>query len=109
MPRGELMRLLGGAWALVFPSLWEEPLPYVVVEAALAGVLPVASAVGGVPELLAGSPAEGFMGGPGDLAGRVEELAGMGPREVEELGRATRDVVSERLRGVEGGLAAVFS
>jgi glycosyltransferase involved in cell wall biosynthesis len=109
VPRGELMRLLGGAWALVFPSLWEEPLPYVVVEAALAGVLPVASPVGGVPELLAGSPAEGFMGGPGDLAGRVEELAGMGPREVEELGRATRDVVSERLRGVEGGLAAVFS
>jgi len=39
---------------VVFPSIWQEPLPYVVSEALLRGRLLVTSCVGGVPEIIGG-------------------------------------------------------
>jgi hypothetical protein len=40
-PRSVALRLVAGAWALLFPSCWEEPFGYAVYEALLMGV-PVA-------------------------------------------------------------------
>ena len=44
---------LAAAWASVVPSLWAEPLGLVAVEAAVRGVPVVASATGGLPEIVA--------------------------------------------------------
>ena len=43
---------LAAAWASVVPSLWAEPLGLVAVEAAVRGVPVVASAMGGLPEIV---------------------------------------------------------
>jgi len=61
IPREEFLRLHSRAWALLFPSINEEPLPYAVVEAAAVGTIPVAFRVGGVPEVVEGTPAENFL------------------------------------------------
>jgi glycosyltransferase involved in cell wall biosynthesis len=39
---------------VIVPSVWEEPLPYVVTEAMLGGKLLIASRIGGIPEQVAG-------------------------------------------------------
>ena len=73
----------------MFHSVIEEPLPYAVVEAALAGTVPIAARVGGVPEILRGTRAERFMfraGDAEDLVGKVEELVGLGVKDVMEIG-----------------------
>jgi glycosyltransferase involved in cell wall biosynthesis len=73
----ELLNLHREAWALIFPSLWEEPLPYSVVESMLAGTIPIASRVGAIPEIVKGTPAEEYMFTPGDageLLDRVKKL-----------------------------------
>lgn len=85
------------SWALLFPSILEEPLPYALAEAIAFRALPIASKVGGVPELLSGTPAENFMFRPRDhtaLASLVSLVARM---SVDEVHRISRDV-SERVR-----------
>jgi glycosyltransferase involved in cell wall biosynthesis len=61
MPHKEYLELLRRTWGLLFPSIVEEPLPYAVVESMLMGTIPVASRVGGVPEIVEGTPAEEYM------------------------------------------------
>jgi len=59
------------SWALLFPSIVEEPLPYAVLESLVFGTVPIASMVGGVVEIVEGTRAENFLITPG----RVEELS----------------------------------
>jgi glycosyltransferase involved in cell wall biosynthesis len=49
---GEVERQLRDAWALVVPSLWAEPLGLVAVEAVTRGVPVIASASGGLAEVV---------------------------------------------------------
>jgi glycosyltransferase involved in cell wall biosynthesis len=83
IPHKEYLELLRRSWGLLFPSIVEEPLPYAIVESMLTGTIPVASRVGGVPEIVKGTPAEEYMFTPGDareLLDRVEKLVSQ-PRE----------------------------
>ncbi|MEM3602082.1 MAG: glycosyltransferase, partial [Candidatus Bathyarchaeia archaeon] len=41
---------------VIFPSIWPEPLPYVVYEALLRGRLVIASSLGGIPEQVSNCP-----------------------------------------------------
>ncbi len=85
LPRNEYLKLHEHAWALLFPSITEEPLPYAVVEAMFIGTIPVASRIGGVPELLEGTVAESFMFKPNDIeeaADRIERLLTMSMESV---------------------------
>jgi len=66
IPYSDALKLHVQAWALLFPSIWEEPLPYAVVEALAAGTIPVAFAVGGVPEVVEGTAAKRFLCNPGE-------------------------------------------
>jgi glycosyltransferase involved in cell wall biosynthesis len=94
MPRGEYLKLHGRAWGLLFPSICEEPLPYAVVESALLGTVPVASRVGGVPEVVGGTPAEEYLFAPGnaeELAEKVEMLASQPRDYVLEVGAKLRE------------------
>ncbi|MGC9119244.1 MAG: glycosyltransferase family 4 protein [Thermoproteus sp.] len=108
IPRQALAGLYAEAWALLFPSVWEEPSPYAVLEAAASGVVPVASRVGGVPEILAGTPAERYMGPPGDVAAQVAEVAGLTPEEAYALGREVREAVRSRYGGAEADVLKAF-
>jgi glycosyltransferase involved in cell wall biosynthesis len=77
MPHKEYLELLRRAWGLLLPSIAEEPLPYAVVESMLTGTIPVASRVGGVPEIVKETPAEEYTFTPGDaeeFLDRVEKL-----------------------------------
>jgi glycosyltransferase involved in cell wall biosynthesis len=111
VPHGVVMRAHEDAWGLLFPSINEEPLPYAVVEAALAGTVPIAARVGGVPEILSGTGAERFMfraGDAEDLVGRVEELIGLGVEGVMEVGEEVKGVVRRRLEESASRLPEVF-
>jgi glycosyltransferase involved in cell wall biosynthesis len=90
----ELLNLHREAWALIFPSLWEEPLPYSVVESMLTGTIPVASKVGGVPEIVEGTPAEEYTFTPGDagkLLDRVEKLISQPREAIVDVGMKLRE------------------
>lgn len=69
-----LAELLTGLHAVVVPSVWEEPAGLVAVEAALARVPVVASAVGGIPEIV-GKDGEALLCPPGDAEAFAAALA----------------------------------
>ena len=46
LPHEDALRLYSRSHAVVVPSICEEPLPYVVMEAMAMGTLPIASRVG---------------------------------------------------------------
>jgi glycosyltransferase involved in cell wall biosynthesis len=52
IPYTKVLNLYRQTWALLFPSIWEEPLPYAVMEAVLTQTIPISSKVGGVPEII---------------------------------------------------------
>jgi len=69
-----VIKLHEKSWALIFPSITEEPLPYAVVEAMTLGTISVASSVGGVPEIVGDCPAKKFLFKPGDVNDLIEKL-----------------------------------
>jgi glycosyltransferase involved in cell wall biosynthesis len=96
----ELIKLHEKAWALVFPSIWEEPLPYAVVEAMTLGTIPIASRAGGVTELLNDTIAQQFMVYPGsvnDLVKRILMTLSLNANEVKVLGFKLREEILRKL------------
>jgi glycosyltransferase involved in cell wall biosynthesis len=88
------------AWALLFPSIWEEPLPYAVVEAMTLGTIPIAARVGGVTEFLNDTNAQQFMISPGsvnDLAKRISMITSLTTDEVKVLGFKLREEILWKL------------
>jgi glycosyltransferase involved in cell wall biosynthesis len=70
----KLKELHRRTWALLFPSICEEPLPYTVVEASLLGTIPIASKAGGVEEILSNSVGEKYLFDPEDLKSVMRAL-----------------------------------
>jgi glycosyltransferase involved in cell wall biosynthesis len=71
--RDEVLERLRQARCLVFPSIWDEPFPMILVEASALGVPTVASAVGGVPEIV--SDDTGMLVPPGDVGRLASALS----------------------------------
>ncbi len=74
LPHREVIHLYSEAYVLLFPSIVEEPLPYVLVESMLTGTVPVAARVGSVPEITKGTPAEHYTFTPGDVDDMVDKI-----------------------------------
>ncbi len=87
--REDVPRLLAGVDLVVHPSR-ADAFPTALVHAAAAGLPVVASAVGGIPEIV--TPATGILVAPGDavaLAGAVNRLAA-DPKARHKMGAAAR-------------------
>ncbi len=59
-----LLELLSISMATLHPSLYEEPLPYAIIESIETLNIPIASKVGGIPELLKGTFLEKYLFNP---------------------------------------------
>jgi len=93
MRRSAFLNLHSTSHSLVFPSQSQEPLPYAVVEAMLCGTIPIASEVGGVPEMVRGTFAEQLLfkaDSTDQCADRLEVISSMSEEEILEIGRALR-------------------
>jgi glycosyltransferase involved in cell wall biosynthesis len=113
MPHEEYLKLHESAWGLLFPSVCEEPLPYTVVESMLMGTMPVASRVGGVPEIVEGSPAEEYLFTPGDVNEFVDKIEAIlsQPRDsIADAGSKLREAVLKKFGSetIEKKLVTVF-
>jgi glycosyltransferase involved in cell wall biosynthesis len=87
--------LCDGIGTVIVPSVWEEPLPYVVTEAMLSGKLLIASRIGGIPEQVANC--EGvFLFDPGEdeqLAEKVLCVENLNRENADDLGAKNRERV----------------
>lgn len=83
---------------VLVPSLWNEPWPYVVVEALMQRRLLIASSIGGIPEQVEGCKGA-FLCEPGDskqLADTMELITGLNREEMNDLGSQNREVFLRR-------------
>jgi glycosyltransferase involved in cell wall biosynthesis len=97
LPPGEVAAELRAATAAVLPALWWENCPMAVLEAAAQGVPVVASAVGGVPELV-DDGGTGLLVPPGDPAALAAALTRLvrDPAAAAGMGSAAWARVRER-------------
>lgn len=92
----ELLKLHAISHALLFPSICEEPFPYAVIESMIIGTLPVASKIGGIPEIVNGTIAERFTFTPGsaiELSERIEKVLSMTSEQLIDIGLSLRESV----------------
>lgn len=83
---------------VVVPSVWAEPLPYVVTEAMLNGKLVIASGVGGIPEQVAGCDGA-FLFDAMDykqLAEKMLYVRGLSKESLVDLGIKNRQCVMRK-------------
>lgn len=96
----EVLKLHSKAWALLFPSICEEPLPYAIVESLFLKTIPIASKVGGIPEIVSGTPAENLLIEPFNekqFASCVEQLLNTKVTHLIEIGNILHNNICKRL------------
>jgi len=99
MPHEKLMTLHRRVWAIVFPSICEEPLPYSILESCLLGTVPIASKVGGIPEIVKETYAEKLLFRPGDVDDfieRVEHVLALSKEELMDIGIELKEKTRKR-------------
>ncbi len=96
--RGEgKKRLLSAAHIFVLPS-YHEGLPMAILEALSAGLPVIASAVGGIPEIVLDGH-NGYLVNPGDVKALAEKLILLAndPLKCEEMGKRSREIAQQEL------------
>jgi glycosyltransferase involved in cell wall biosynthesis len=114
LPYKDVLRLYSRSHAVLVPSLYEEPLPYVVMEAMAMGTLPIASRVGGIPEIVGGTPAEKMLfevGDVDDFVDKMESVLAMSNKQIIDIGFSLREAVLKKFNPevVKRELIKVFS
>lgn len=84
--------------AVIVPSVWHEPLPYIVSEAMLRGRIVIASNVGGIPEQVQGSKGSFLIevGSYKQLAEYIDVVAALTREEAIELGQHNKESFLKR-------------
>jgi glycosyltransferase involved in cell wall biosynthesis len=97
-----VLKILHSVRALVFPSLWFEGEPMIVVEALAAGTPVLASSVGGIPELL-GYGSAGWLREAGEVDAWRRSLRDLlNNADIHTKSRAARDMYLKRHTPQEG-------
>jgi len=81
-----------------FPSICEEPLPYNVIEAMIMGTLPIASKIGGIPEIVQGTYAEKMLfpvGNVNEIIDGMEEVLSLSTEQLTNIRLELREEVLE--------------
>ncbi len=109
----EIPRLHSISSALLFPSVWEEPLPYAIIEAMLLGTIVVASKVGGVLEIVQNTSAEKMLFNAGDsdeLAEKIKEVSSFSKEELVDVGSKLKEGIARKFnnKSTEARLLKVF-
>ena len=89
-----LLSLHSTVWSLIFPSINEEPLPYAVLESMTLGTLPVASAVGGVGEIVENTYASRMLhkvGNAEELSNRIKDVLSLSREEIINISKSIMD------------------
>ncbi|MEM1832199.1 MAG: glycosyltransferase family 4 protein [Desulfurococcaceae archaeon] len=110
----KLAELHSQAWALLFPSIWEEPLPYAVLESLVHGTIPIASRVGGVVELAEDLIIRDYLFTPDDeieFMDRIERIIAMDRQQIRDLRVTLRENTLSRFntKKIAKSLIEVFS
>ncbi|HEX5504465.1 MAG TPA: glycosyltransferase family 4 protein, partial [Thermomicrobiales bacterium] len=90
LPNDEVLRLMHGADALLFPARWEEPLSRTLLEAGAAGLPAVALATGGTPDIVADGETGVLVADPAALGPALAALLA-DPARRARLGAAARE------------------
>lgn len=96
----KLLSLYAQIWALIFPSIYEEPLPYTPIESSLLGTIPISSRVGGVLEIFSNTSAASFLVEPGkveDIVTKIIELISKDKKDIIAIGNALRNEIRTKL------------
>ncbi|QDX41030.1 glycosyltransferase [Salarchaeum sp. JOR-1] len=109
VPPEEVYRVMAGATATIFPSIWEEPFGRVTVESMALGTPVVGSDVGGIAEVIDDGES-GLLFPPGDadaLADRLRQLCScssfvdaLGTRAQETAGQFSRREIAADYRSL---------
>jgi len=95
----DLLKLHAEAWSLLFPSIWEEPLPYAVMEAMQLGTIPIAAKVGGIPEIVKDTDVEAFVFDPSSIhefPTKLYNISELSTREIVHLAYRIKDQLSNK-------------
>jgi glycosyltransferase involved in cell wall biosynthesis len=109
----EVLMLYSISHALLFPSIWEEPLPYVILETMLSGTIPIASNVGGLPEIVDGTYAESMLFEPGNVdecVDKMESLLAMSNAQIVDVGFSLKEAILKKFdpKAMEKKIMSIF-
>ena len=98
----DLARAIEGAAYAVMPSVWYENGPYAAMELMARGIPLIASAIGGIPELVRDGET-GLLFPPGDAAALAERFGRLGRNKSlgRTLGRQARRFIAEKCAASE--------
>lgn len=107
--RDDVHDILGASDLFVCPSVWDEALGYVILEAMAAGVPVVASRVGGIPEVVRDGET-GLLVPPRDAGALARAIAALldEPARRAAMGRTARRAIEETFsmeRAIDGTVA----
>jgi len=97
--RDDFIKLHSRSWALLFPSVFEEPLPYAIIEAVLSRTVPIAFRVGGVGEIVGGTVMEKFTTNVYNINKFIEKLyiiSSLSPDDITTLGDKIRNDILKK-------------
>jgi len=99
IPYENVLNIYSKSWAMIVPSIWEETFGYTVAEAMAMGTIPIASRIGGIPEIVEGTYAEKMLFTPGsimELSRRIESVLGLSKGQLRDIGIELREKVLKK-------------
>ena len=99
LSRAEFIKLYSRSWAFLFPSIFEEPLPYAVIEAALSKTIPITFHVGGIGEIVKGMLMENFTTNVYNIKQFIEKIyfiSSLSPSDIITLGNKIRNDILKK-------------
>jgi glycosyltransferase involved in cell wall biosynthesis len=96
VPHDEALTLFRSARAVIVPSIWDDPCPTVVLEAMAAGRPVIASASGGIVDMVVDG-VTGLLVAPGEASALAQAISSVlsDPRAAQAFGAAGRDRARE--------------